>query len=426
MRVFWFHSGLMPVACERLAYDSRNTCGWLESMLDALLAVDSHVEFCLLGWDWRPCDIQIGRVRHVSFGSGGLTWYKKIPSGFQEKARKLIREFNPDVIHIQGTEYFYGCFDSDVYAGKPVVVSIQGILSEYWWHLTGGIPPGDVRGCEWCNPRALLRGQTLVGEQRMWRECRAKQEQKIFRQHRNFIGRTEWDRHCQEFYNPHAQYFHVDENLRQQFFKIRRQRANVRPHSIYSAGAASYPLKGAHFLFQAIAALKDEFPDIQLRIAGAEMILRGPRGIHEWIHEQVYYAYLRRLVKMLGIERHIVALPFLDAEQVAEELSRAELYVSASLCENSPNSLGEAMLVGVPIVQTCVGGVPSILKDGVEGKLVPPYDPHTLAGAIRDRFLQPEIGESMVAAARVTALKRHDARANAEATLAVYRKLIGE
>ena len=120
-----------------------------------------------------------------------------------------------------------------------------------------------------------------------------------------------------------------------------------------------------------------------------------------------------------------MALPSLNAEQVAQELSQAELYASASLCENSPNSLGEAMLVGTPIIQTFVGGVPSILKDGEEGKLVPPYDPHALAGAIRDRFLHPEIGESMVAAARATALKRHDARANAEATLAVYREVCG-
>ena len=53
MKVFWLHSGLMPAACEAMGYEKRNSCGWLESMLDALLAADPTLELCLLGFDWR-------------------------------------------------------------------------------------------------------------------------------------------------------------------------------------------------------------------------------------------------------------------------------------------------------------------------------------------------------------------------------------
>ena len=423
MRILWFNAGLPPRACKKLGFDASVGGGWIESMLDALQIVEEDNEYCVLCLDGRPCDLTIGRVRYVSV-PGGFT-YDRIPESLQKAIRDEIVRFSPDVIHIQGTEYFFGRMNPAIYCGKPVVVSIQGVLSEYWIHHNGGLAPMDIRFCELLNPRALLRGRTVEGERTIWRTLRAEQEQDVFRQQRNFIGRTEWDRHCLAFYNTKARYFHVNENLRQPFYTIRRDPKAIRRHSIYCAGAASYPLKGAHFLLRAIAALKEEFPDIQLRIAGAERIFQGPRNLREWIHEQVYYPYLRRLVKKLKIERHVVALPSLNAEQVAQELSQAELYVSASLCENSPNSLGEAMLVGTPIIQTFVGGVPSILKDGEEGKLVPPYDPHALAGAIRDRFLHPEIGESMGAAARATALKRHDARANAEATLAVYREVCG-
>ena len=206
MRIFWFHSGLMPAACEAMGYEKRNSCGWLESMLDALLAAEPTLELCLLGFDWRPCDVQIGRVRHVSLEVCGKTWYKKIPSDIVAKAHGLIKEFNPDVIHIHGTEYFYGCFDQEVYCGKPVVVSIQGLLSGLHVAYVGGISPKELRGTNW-NARFLLKGRTLYSEQTSWREERARQEQMVLRQQNNFIGRTEWDESDIQNYNKQANYY---------------------------------------------------------------------------------------------------------------------------------------------------------------------------------------------------------------------------
>lgn len=422
MKIFWFHSGLMPMACDALGYNKRDSCGWLESMLNALLAADSKSEFCLLGWDPRPCDIQIGRVRYVSLAVDGPSWYRKIPKKLSDRVKKLITEFNPDVIHVQGTEYFYGCFAKEVYCGKPVVVSLQGIITGYCPHVAGYLSPHDVWWTKF-NLRWLLKRESILNNQVMWQKGRATQEEKVLKAQRFFIGRTEWDEAWTHYLNPSARYFHVNENLRPPFFKVRRERQNIIRHRIYCGAAASCPHKAAHWIIRAVAALATEFPDIELRIAAAESNFSKSCSLVARLKGQAYHAYLRRLVKQLGVEKHIVALPSLRAEKVAEELASAELFVLPSLCENSPNSLGEAMLVGTPSIATFVGGVPSILKDGVEGKLVPPGDPAALAGAIRRWFLHPEEAEACVEPARATALKRHDAKANAEATLAVYRAL---
>lgn len=426
MRIVWFSTGLMPEACHRMGYASQVGCSWLQSLLDAIRQADPRTEVCVLGIDSRPCDVSIGNVRHVSFGRSGRFTYERVPVDVQGRAQEVIRAFNPDVIHVHGTENFCGRMDDDVYCGKPVVVSLQGVLSECWIHMTGGLTPRDVRTVNLLNPRALIRGRTVFREQAFWRDGRVRQELDVFRRRKYFIGRTEWDRQCLECHNPSAQYFHVDETLRRPFYTAHRNRETIRPHSIYCAGAAAYPLKGAHWLFRAIAMLKDEFPDVQLRIADADRILSRPRSLGEWIHRPVYSDYLCRLVRDLGIARNVVALPSLDAESVVKELEMAELYVSASLCENSPNSLGEAMLVGTPAVHTCVGGVQSILKDGDEGRLVPPYSPHALAGAIRDAFRNPELMEACAQEARQTALRRHDSAANAQSTLAVYRAMLAD
>ena len=139
--------------------------------------------------------------------------------------------------------------------------------------------------------------------------------------------------------------------------------------------------------------------------------------------DQSYNVYLRRLIRDLDVADRITLLPSLPVEDVRTELEQAELYVLPSMGENSSNSLCEAMLVGTPAVATFAGGTPSMIQDGVEGMLVPPADPYALAGAIRYAFLHGDEMEAMAARARTRALKRHDAKANAEATLTVYREL---
>ena len=422
MRVLWINFGLLPDACNVIGCRADCGSGWLPSMLSALLVADPSMECCVLSLDWRKCDVVLGRVRYVSFGGPSIHFtYKSIPQDIQRRVKSVILDFNPDIIHVQGTEYFYGCFPPEVYCGKPVVISIQGLLSGIHPHYMGGISAKELRGTNW-NARFFVKGRTMLSEQTAWREGRAAQEQKVIRQQQNFIGRTAWDRDVIQFYNPHARYFTVNENLRAPFFAARRNVNAVKRHSIYCGAAASTAFKGAHWLIRAVAALKGEFPDIELRIAAADG-LHAPKGLKMLMMDQSYHAYVRRLIGTLGVEGHIVALPILSAEEVVEELSQAELFVLPSMCENSPNSLCEAMLVGTPSIATFVGGVPSILKDGVEGKLVPPGDPAALAGAIRRWFLHSEEAEACVGPARATALKRHDAKTNAEATLAVYGAL---
>ena len=421
MRILWLNFGLLPEACRAMGYAPDAGCGWIPSLLGALQSAEQGNEYCILSLDYRPCDVKIGRIRHVSMAVNRIRFtYRRIPKAIQAKIAEVIRGFQPDVIHTHGTEYFFGCMDESVYGGVPVVVSLQGILSGCARQMNGGLQPDEVR---WTNfgLRGILKGQTIFGEQRSWLKDRTEQEARVIKQQRNFIGRTDWDESWVRYYNPSARYFHVDEALRPEFFS-EPHKYQKRPHSIFCAGAASCPLKGAHWLMRAVSALKSAFPDVQLRIAAADY-LRSDRPLLTRLKDPPYWVYLRRLIRDLRLHDNVIILPSLSAADMRDELERAELFVLPSMCENSPNSLGEAMLVGTPSIATFVGGVPSILKDGVEGKLVPPGDPAALAGAIRRWFIHPEEAEACVEPARQTALKRHDAKRNAEATLAVYKEL---
>ena len=57
----------------------------------------------------------------------------------------------------------------------------------------------------------------------------------------------------------------------------------------------------------------------------------------------------------------------------------SDLYVSASHIENSPNSVAEAQLIGMPCIATGVGGTATYIEHNISGIIVPPGDPYALA-----------------------------------------------
>jgi glycosyltransferase involved in cell wall biosynthesis len=302
-------------------------------------------------------------------------------------------------------------------------LELQGIISACHIHFTGGISPKEIRPFEF-TPRRLIWGTTLYGDQTYWREVRQRQEAMSMRKHRYFAGRTGWDCAWVRLANPAAECFHLDETLRPAFWLRRRDLRSVRRHSIYCSAAVSYPLKGGHFLLRAVASLRRRYPRVQLRIALGAPRLQPSRSIMDRLRDDGYAGYLRRLIRDLGLADHVVLLPALTAEQVAEELTAAHIFCLPSLCENSPNSLGEAMLVGTPAVATYVGGIPSVLRNQEDGILCPPADVAALVEAISSLFDDDKLAERYAGNARATALARHDAERNARATLDVYRTII--
>jgi glycosyltransferase involved in cell wall biosynthesis len=92
---------------------------------------------------------------------------------------------------------------------------------------------------------------------------------------------------------------------------------------------------------------------------------------------------LRELVATLGLDGLVTFSGSLDRTSVARRYREADLFTLASVEEAFGNVFAEALASGLPIVGSNVGGIPALVKDGVNGLLVPPADPHALAAAIR-------------------------------------------
>jgi starch synthase len=142
--------------------------------------------------------------------------------------------------------------------------------------------------------------------------------------------------------------------------------------------------KGFHLLLQVLPLVLEEYPAIDLLIAG----------------EGEEAEFLTTTVAALGLAGRVRFLGPLPNREVIHWMMESELFVLPSIVESLGIVCLEAMAAGKAVVATKVGGVPEVVVDGVTGILVPPEDPRALAGAIVTLLKNPEQRERMGEAGR--------------------------
>lgn len=167
------------------------------------------------------------------------------------------------------------------------------------------------------------------------------------------------------------------------------------------------PQKDLPMLLDAVARLRRQRPGVKLVIAG--------EGREE--------SSLRARIVQLGLGDAVTLAGRLPS--VADELAAADVVVVSSRWESGPLVLVEAMQLARPVVTTAVGVAPSVVTDGVTGRLVPVGDAAAFAAALEDVLADPAAAARMGEAGRVAAEEHHGPAAMAAATDAVYREVLG-
>jgi len=391
----WFINVPTPVMGQHLGRKIRGSGGWLGALLDvAGRSKQDDLEFCVCCACAAPCD--------ENFESDGIH-YRIIsqPRYFPELLEKrlltkclaAIREYQPDIIHIHGTERFYCRLAeiSEVRERIALAVSLQGIITPCaYWENYYGTPSWrtlwQIHSCsDFLSGRGLWHG---------WRQLirNARREQQCCNSVPWFFGRTDWDRAWGRRLNPAAGYFRVGEVLRDEFFQTKWEIGKCHRHQVVFTNAG-HPRRGTECLLEAVELLQQDFPDIRIVLAGN----LSPR--------KIYNRYLHRRMQRLG---NLIELKGLcSATEVASLLKESHVFVLSSLIENSPNSLCEAQVVGIPVIAADVGGVASLIEAGHTGLLFPKNDATLLAERIRSIFMDDALAEKLGREAQLIALKRH-------------------
>ena len=172
-----------------------------------------------------------------------------------------------------------------------------------------------------------------------------------------------------------------------------------------------------------VAALAPHKNHADLMRAAAQVVRERPNVRFAWVGEGERRAALERQRRDLGLENHVHLLGF--REDALGLLAQFTLFVLSSYLEGLCTSLLDAQALGVPVIATAVGGVPDVIVDGVNGRLVPGRDPAALAGAILAALDAPGSSEAWAAAGRER-VERFSVGAMVTGTLAVYRDVLHE
>ncbi len=408
MNVLWLVNCMLPEFSEALGRPAGNTGGWLPSLVGAIRRFAPELELHILCEADGDYVAECNGVNYYSFKAIniGPRWARSKRSAFGMKLRSLIKRICPSVIHCHGTENGYLDFHEDVLCGIPVVVSLQGIINGYYPHYLGGLTARRLR--PYRNViRNVLTGHNLEFVADSWRKDVSSREIRCLDKANCVAGRTDWDCAWAKALAPNAKYYHVGEILRPEFYVAKRNVGSAVHHSILASAALKYPLKGGHWLLEAVAFLKRDFPDVTVRFVDAQRLIE-PKLMADKIRMTEYHKFIKTRISELDLVDNVVLLPSLNAKEVVEELYSAEVFCLPSLVENSPNSLGEAQVVGVPCVATDVGGVSSMLENEKTGLLVPSGDAASLAYAIRRLFENKTLASRLAKEARRVALERHN------------------
>lgn len=331
-----------------------------------------------------------------------------------------LKQFQPDVIHIWGTEYAHSL--AMIKAAEKmgflsrVVVNIQGLCSVIAKHYNDGVP-------EWVQKcgsfRDIIRKDNLKQQKEKF-ALRGELEIQALQKAPHVIGRTHWDMHWTQQIHPDRIYYHCDETLRQPFYEDTWCYEGCQKHSIFAPGC-SYPVKGFHYMLEAFARILKEYPDAALFVPGSA--LPDSRNWRGRLRCTGYQYYLASLITKLGLKDKVHFLGSMSAQQMKQVYLRANVFVLSSTIENSPNTLGEAMLLGVPCTASDVGGVTTLLKDEEEGLVYPAGDVDALVAHIRKLFAMEEKAGELGLAARKHALHTHDPEKNCKRLLEIYRAI---
>ena len=421
MKILWLTNKILPYVADKLGAYCHNEGGWLKTLSELLIGSDKI----------KLISVYASDNRKLNRGYDDLcSWYgfyspkvaeTKLNRKRLELFRSIIRHEKPDLIHIWGTEYSYAlemvCAADGI---VPVVISIQGIISESAKVYSYGLPYDVIKQN---SVHDILRCDNIYHQERRFIR-RGELEKKALRKSHYIIGRTKWDREVVERINPHIKYYNCEEIVRPVFYEEPSWSVeNCTRHRVFMA-QSYYPIKGMHVALRIISILRDKYPDITLYTTGRDARIGN---FKDYLRQNSYEKYISGMISELSLDKEVRYLGYLSSENMKKQYIEANVYLQASIIENSSNALMEAMLTGTPVVASDAGGTQSLLGDYSKECLYEIEDIEKAAELIDNIFTKKENSEfNSSKSMREYALDRYRADKVFEQYIYCYKDIVND
>lgn len=326
----------------------------------------------------------------------------------EKEIEKVISDFQPDVIQIFGTEGDFS--EVQNYTKIPVIYHIQGLINPY---LNTYLPVNQSKFSFHLNIDYLantIKGNNPAFDFKRFRN-QGIRESKVLKSANYVMGRTDWDKLITKLYNPEIQYFHVDEVLRPLFYEVTNIALSNKTFTIISTLSPTI-YKGIDVVLKTAKKLK-EFADFNFKweIIGVE-------------NDDPLLKHFEKSEKINHQEVNISCSGRKTPEEMIELMQQADVFVHPSYIDNSPNSVCEAQMLGLPVIACNVGGVATLIEHDNTGFLVPSNGvfelTHYLINLKNDVAFRKRIGEQ----SKLKAETRHNRKKIVDELLDVYYRII--
>lgn len=393
--------------------------GWVENLIKCIRKMDDSLEIHSAFYSDGVDCVTTGEVDGV--------YYHALPAWIRDLRdcnHRMINDLktlgelvNPDVLHIIGTERRFNYELAKIIGMNRTVVSITGMVSVCEKHYYGGI---DITSFFMPSIGDIIRKGGPIKERKRFIE-QGKYEIKLLQEAKYVMGRTTWDYACVTQINPSIEYTFCSEILNPLYLANSWDVNRKQKHRIF-VSQGTYPLKGLHMLFDALPYLFKKYPNCSVYIAGADITKND--GLIGKIKQTTYSKFLLKKIKQLNISMNrIHFVGPLNVDGMIDQYLSCNVFVLPSAIENSPNSLGEAMSLGVPCVASCVGGVQDMMRDKVDGFIYPFDEPYMLAHYIEKIFESDSLCEKISICAREHARDRFNSDEVVKTTIELYKKI---
>lgn len=409
MKVLWISSSIFDEA------DEKQSGVWQKALAEKLIEQKNLT----LGNISYQVGIKERRYSvYKTIHQWGIPYMGKVKKGMPpEKVCRLfseaVKNYNPDIIHIWGSENPFKLlpFNSDLPGIK--VLAIQGLLNTMGINCLPWFTLKDI--VSMIGIREILKKQNVVSVQRsFFREGRI--EEKIIKSSNYVITQSEWTESNLLSVSNNIKYFRTHRELREPFIKCKKWSEYEHKNAIIYTSSYGYTWKALYILIRALPIIKIYFPDIQLRIA-------GNIGRTDILGEG-YLRYIIKIIKYYKISDNVLWLGPLNAIQIVNELQHASVYVNPSNVESYSNTLAEAMSVGTPSVVTFAGAMPELADNNKDALFFTIGDykrcAHLVVKLLSDEMLSKDISNNALKRSR----ERNDDNDVASIHMNIYRKIM--
>ena len=177
------------------------------------------------------------------------------------------------------------------------------------------------------------------------------------------LNREAWSYVLLRYDRDPQRFWHVPNGVEDRFFLCREYPAAIPPRILFVGTWLEQ--RGTYYLAEALERLAEKLVDLQMTLAGTSVPFENvASAFHPSLH------------------RRLRVLPFVPGAEMTRIYLAHDIFVFPSLMEGTPLTLLEAMASGMPVVTTETCGMTDVVRDRVNGLLVPPANSSALASAI--------------------------------------------